>query len=117
MNMDIMKNPKIINANGVCITPELLIKALAWSGLKWRMHMAQVVSLESQSLRHAVETQSTQILNELSPFLGERTLMGIPVQLSEDVPTGTIELLLNEEVIYKMEALAIPSGTPWNYHD
>jgi hypothetical protein len=43
--------------------------------------------------------------------------MGIPVQLSEDVPTGTIELLLNEEVICKMEALAIPSGTPWNYHD
>ena len=107
---------KLMNANCMPITPELLIKALAWSGLKWRMHLAQIVSLEAAALHHVVETQSAQV-NEISPFVGERTLMGIPIQLSEDVPLSTIELLLNGEVIYKIENLAIPSGTPWNYHD
>jgi len=97
-----MNKSKIMCANNMSITPGLLIKALAWSGLKWHMHVAQFVDI---------------VLNELSPFVGERTFMGIPIQLSEDMPLSTIELMLDGEVIYKIESLSIPSGTPWNYHD
>lgn len=105
-----LNNYKVINANGSPLTTDLIIMALVKAGLCWHMHVAQVISLESQAFKEVHTINSQAVLQELSLHETKRTLYGIPVVINNSLPKGDALLCIGGVIIFKIEALAYPAG-------
>jgi hypothetical protein len=104
---------KTLNAHRFAVTPYVCIAALAQSGLKWAMPLAQHLALEQLALCTPIEiTHATakagdgkDLFSILPPL---RTLCGLPSILDETLPPDVIELRREDDVLFRIESLAIP---------
>lgn len=105
-----------INANGSALTPFIVSHALAESGLHWLMNIDQQIALDSLFVHLAeVIAYKESVTDRMEGLALYRTLVGIPVRISKDATLGSIELHRGDEVLVRIENLAIPSSAPVEY--
>lgn len=91
----------------------MTILAFTESGLVWALPKAQHVALEGLALMNPVELKKivTDKGEEIFSILPvAHTLSGLPMTLDNSLPSGTIELRLGDQVLYRIENLAVPCG-------
>ena len=102
---------KIINATNAPLTPAMLQLALVKSGLKWKMNIAQLLSIEYNSYMNGLTDEVSQVTKNLELMRETaHTLYGLPIEVDNSQPVGWVILCLGEEHIFKIEALAVPNG-------
>lgn len=98
-----------INIHQLVVTPGVMLRALTVAGLKWVMPTAQQLSLMHWSLN---TLNSVIVVNKEKlpqpPLVS--TLLGVPVALDDTLPNDVIELRRGDEVLVRIEGLAIPAG-------
>ena len=109
--MPIDKTPAFCAA-GSRISFQYLNLAIILSDLHWRMNVAQFTALElvakGFTITNVVEAEIPQ---ELLPKVPQsHTLMGLPIVLDKDMNNHWIELRRGAEVLYRIDALAVPVG-------
>ena len=101
---------KVLNATGMMISPYILAQMLSVVRLRWRMHPAQVASIQGTLLaldgEYIVEGQASSA--EIGPEL-PLTLFGIPVSIDDSQRDDVICLEWEGSDIGRIESLAIPS--------
>lgn len=101
-----------IQAYGAIVTPFTIQKAVALSGLEFHIPLAQLLSLEAVALMtFTVKEVLVDIPKKnFEPFQTKHTLYGIPIVLDKTVSDGVIELRLGDQVLSRIENLAVPCG-------
>lgn len=101
----------VIHCWGMSVNPALIIRALVMADLTWGVPIAMIVALQNMSLQNAttVETEKpveTELFSNRFPV----TMLGIPVQIDDELPPSVIELRHNGMRIMTLDQLAIPWG-------
>lgn len=113
-----MRLTRFMNMNGMCITPFTISKAIALSGLELHMSLAQLLSLEAMSMQSFTVKEVLEDLKPAAvpeiPWETKHTLCGVPIIVNKKMCETTIELCLGEQVLMRIENLAIPCGTAKN---
>lgn len=102
-----------LNVNGTALCPPHLQKALVLSGLTWGVPRAQYYAMQMWGFRNLTTTFVSElkertcktVLNAPSTQL---SLMGLPIELDDSLPTGLIQLKWQGAVLYEIQNLAVP---------
>jgi len=100
-----------LNTNGLLLCPEILLKAVVLSGLTWGMPPAQVYTtmtwpLINPTVVHTEIKEDTAIVRYDHPV----TMLGLPVEIDKELPTGTVQLRYQGAVLFEIQNLATASG-------
>lgn len=106
--MDMLNKPVTIHAGASCITLGILTQVMALSCLHWRAHPAQIAAIEMNLFVVESDVSVKADGKELGPKL-PITLFGIPVSVDESCVMSQILLMRGDEVVVKIEQLAIPT--------
>lgn len=104
---------KILNSNGFSINPFMVQKSIALSGLEFHMSLAQLMALDMMAFQ-TFTVKEKEVLTELNaipevmPWNTKHTLCGIPIIVDKKMQDGQIELHLGDQVLSRIENLAIP---------
>lgn len=98
----------IESANSGTPTFMLFWRAMLKSGMNWRMHPAQLNGMQYMSAR--TQTRTEEMKQDLDDVIPGITFLGVPVQLDKDMHKGWIELRLKDQIIHRIENLAVPMG-------
>ena len=108
---------KTLNANSSSMDPATCDLALIVAGLKWAIPTAQHIALQNLAFGKPVSiTQEKKEGDSASPRLAAvkvRTLRGIPSSIDDALPPTVIELRCHDEVLARIENLALPMGSEW----
>jgi len=100
-----------LNMCGAMLTPAALLAALSLSELRWYISPAQYFSMQTWWLRELTTTKVEVKVEELmTPKSTSVTLFSIPVTIDDDIPSTTLQLKHKSEVIFEIQAAAIPFG-------
>lgn len=112
---------KIVSAYSSAITPAMLSVAVAQSGVRWAVSRAQWVSLQYMAYMQVAITWKDAVTVEvkeeerkalLEAFERARpdTMLGLPLVVDDTLPPSFLELRRDDEVLCRIESLAIPCG-------
>lgn len=107
----------VLNANAMPVNAGAILHLLVHSGLRWKMPLAQLEMLERNAINEKFTiisevTTVTEGVEELMKFKGKHTLMGLPIIVYHDAANfGYIDLCLDDDVIARIECLAVPFGS------
>lgn len=97
-----------INANGFCLTPAILEKAIVLAGMTWGMPPAQVFATMTWPLMTLAEIT---VSNEDNIRVTAPTIfMGLPIEIDKSLPSGTVQLRYQGAVLFEIQCLAVPMG-------
>jgi len=99
-----------LNANNSPLNAGILQVLVSRSGLSWRLHPAQWTAIENQIFVALCDIVDEISLDGVVPVNTVRMLSGLPVHVDETAPRHWIELHLGDQVIARIENLAIPCG-------
>lgn len=101
---------KVLNGYNFAITPFTVQVAVALSGIEWHLSLAQLMALEAAALMSfTVQNVLVDIpRKDFTPMETKHTLYGIPIVIDREMPDSQMELRLGDQVLYRIENLAIP---------
>lgn len=82
------------------------------SGLHWKMHPAQLFSLENASLNNTTVVTTTVKDEETKELMSKTpiTLYGMPVQVSAEHSEYKISLYHDDKLVCEIDGIAVPNG-------
>lgn len=98
------------NMNGGFLTPAAVQAALTNSGIRWAVPKAQYYAMQTWGLRNFVSLEAELKEDFVIPKKTEMTLLGLPIEMDNDLPETTMQLRHCEKVIYEIQYLAVPAG-------
>lgn len=103
---------KYMNMQFIAISPFVVQKAMALSGLEWHIPLAQLLALEACALMNfTVQNVLVDIPSKnFAPMETKHTLYGLPIVIDKSMPDTEMELRLGDQVIYRIVNLPVPTG-------